>query len=104
MCNKFCKLDKRVRLIFSTSKIKDYFSTKDSVPECFKSHVVYEFKCARCNSSYVGRTCRHLATRIGEHLRTDYSSTIFQHLNKNTQCKSSVIEKDFKILADANTK
>ena len=100
---KFCKTDKSVRLLFSTSKIKNYFSTKDSLPECFKSHVVYKFKCARCNSSYVGRTRRHFTTRVDEHLNSDYSSSIFRHLNSNPQCKRSVTTKDFTIMAYANS-
>ena len=49
----FCKLHKGIRVIFHTSKIQDYFSTKDTVPECFKSSVVYQYTCARCASCYV---------------------------------------------------
>ena len=41
-----CMLDKSVRVIFTTSKIRDYFSTKDSLPECLKSYVIYLFTCA----------------------------------------------------------
>ena len=100
--NKFCKTDKSVRLIFSTSKIKDYFSTKDTVPECFKSRVVYEYRCARCNSCYVGRTHKHLTTRIREHLSSE-SSSIFKHLLENPQCKHSSPENDFKILDHASS-
>ena len=99
---KFCKLDKRVRLIFSTSKIKNYFSTKDTLPKCFKSHVVYQYKCARCNSCYVGRTHKHLTTRIEEHLNSE-SSNIYKHMLENPQCKSDNIRSNFKILDTAKS-
>ena len=83
----FCKLDKDIRVIFNTSKIRDYFSTKDTVPKCFKSSVVYQYTCARCASCYVGRTHKHLITRINEHLGSE-SSSIFKHLRDNPACKN----------------
>ena len=37
-----CKLDKGIRIIFYTSKIRDYFSTKDLLPKCFQSNTVVQ--------------------------------------------------------------
>ena len=82
-----CKLDKEIRIIFYTSKIRDYFSTKDLFPKCFKSSVVYQYSCARCGSCYVGRTHKHLTTRIEEHLGSE-SPSIFKHLRENPECQS----------------
>ena len=45
-----------------------------------KSHVVYEIFCSRCNSTYVGQTCRHITTRIIEHQKPD--SPVGQHVSK----------------------
>ena len=42
-----------IKLVFTTSKIKDYFSTKDVIPNALKSMVVYKFICASCKASYV---------------------------------------------------
>ena len=44
-----------------------YFKFKDRVPDCLQSGVVYKYKCGRCNSSYIGKTFRHLVKRIEEH-------------------------------------
>ena len=68
-----CKLDKGIRIIFYTSKIREYFSTKDLLPKCFQSSVVYQYSCARCGSCYVGQTHKHLNTRIEEHLGSESS-------------------------------
>ena len=100
---RFCKPEKGIRLVFNISKVRDYFSTKDSYPNCFKSKVVYQFTCANCGIRYVGRTHKHFDTRISEHLR-DESSSIFRHLNdpKNNACKSlSNRDNAFRILDNA---
>ena len=36
--------------------------------------------CAGCNSVYVGETCRHISTRVREHLCTDKNSHVYKHL------------------------
>ena len=102
---RFCKTDKRIQIVFSVSKIRDYFSTKDPIPECFRSFVVYQFTCANCGIRYVGRTHKHFNSRIKEHFGSG-SSSIYQHLNhpKNSACKiTSTIENSFKILDNART-
>ena len=46
---RFCKNDKTIQIVFNVSKIRDYFSNKDSLPKCFRSFVVYhQFTCANC--------------------------------------------------------
>ena len=40
---------------------------KDPVPKNAKSNVIYQFDCI-CGSRYIGRTQRHLETRIKEHI------------------------------------
>ena len=101
----FCKNDCEIRIVFTLPKIRDYFSTKDTFPDCFKSFVVYQFTCASCRTRYVGRTHKHFDTRITEHFGSE-SSSIFKHLNdsKNKACKSKTTrENAFKILDDART-
>ena len=46
-----------MRTVFSTKSILPK-STKDVLPSLTKSKVVYQFKCAHCDSVYVGRTLR----------------------------------------------
>ena len=49
-----CKADLDVKLVFSTFKLRNMFSVKDSVPQGLRSRVVYKFSCAGCNASYIG--------------------------------------------------
>ena len=99
----FCKPDVQLNIVFTIFKIKNYFSTKDPLPECFKSHVVYSFLCPRCQSCYVGRTHAHFDTRINQHLNTDKKSSIFNHINNNKECKELCDKNAFSILDIAKT-
>ena len=54
LVKQFCQNSLNIQLIFTTCKLKTYFSNKDRLPKEFKSSVVYHFQCAGCNSSYVG--------------------------------------------------
>ena len=57
-----------IKPIITTTKIKDVLpSLKPKIPKEFQSNVVYEFKCSRCASTYVGKTWRHLLVRVQEH-------------------------------------
>ena len=58
---------------------------------------MYKLKCCGCNSTYVGQTVRHLATRVDEHCKGD--SAVGQHLlecNKEVggtaELKSEIID------------
>ena len=57
----FCK-DIDIRIVFSSFKIRIFFSFKDPIPDALKSLVVYQFTCAGCDSRYIGETSRHFAT------------------------------------------
>ena len=74
---RFCKSVK-VTLVFTSDKLR--FSMKDPYQNEHCSKFVYKFVCSSCNSSYVGQTCQHLATRIDEHFGKDTKSLIYQHL------------------------
>ncbi len=43
-------------LVFSSFKIKNFFSFKDPIPDAIRSLVVNQFTCAGCNSRYIGET------------------------------------------------
>ncbi|CAF2089070.1 unnamed protein product, partial [Rotaria magnacalcarata] len=60
---------KQVRVVYDiTARIGHNFTTKDKIPTEFRSGVIYEATCPVCNEKYIGQTCRHLKTRINEHL------------------------------------
>ena len=69
-----------VKLVFTSEKLRCAFSTKDRYQSEHLSKVVCKFVCASCNANYVGKTCRHLETRIDEHFGKDNKSHIYQHL------------------------
>ncbi|CAF0949469.1 unnamed protein product [Didymodactylos carnosus] len=76
---------KIVRIVYDTkARAGDGFSTKDKVPDCLKSGLVYEATCPTCGDNYIGKTCRHLKTRVHEHLSDQ---------NKCTPSKSACVTK-----------
>ena len=75
-----------MKLVFSSFKIKNYFSFKDPIPNDLKTFLVYEFNCASCSSSSIGETCLHFKTRIEEHIKKDNKSHIFKHLHSTATC------------------
>ena len=76
---------------------------KDSVPRSLRSCVVYKFTCARCNSVYVGKMCRHISTRVREHLFTDKNSHVYKHLQSSKTCTDSCNESCFKVSDSSKT-
>ena len=54
LCRRFCKSAK-VKIVFTSNKLSQTFSYKDSYPSVLSSKVVYKFVCASCNASYVGQ-------------------------------------------------
>ena len=89
-----------IRPIITTTKVKDVLPTlKPKIPKEFQSNLVYQFKCSRCNSTYVGKTCRHLLTRVQEH-KTKKKQVIRKHADA---CNTEVTMDDFKILTKTNS-
>ena len=91
LCRKFCK-NSNINIVFSTCKTGDLFSSKDCLPSGLKSSVVCNFVCAGCQSCYIGKTKRHLPTKINKHLVTD------KHLLENSACKNLCDENCFTII------
>ena len=71
-----------VKLICTSFKIRDVFSTKDKLVMLNKSSVVYKFTCV-CKATYIGETSRCLNTRIEEHFEKDKNSHVFKHLKSS---------------------
>ena len=91
-----------IKLVFSSFKIKNYFSYKDSISNDLKSFLVYKFTCASCSSSYIGETC-HFKAGIEEHIKK-VKFHIFKHLHSTTTCFDSYNSLCFKIINKANYK
>ena len=104
LCKEFCKENFNIKLVFSSFKIKNYFSYKDPIPNELKSFLVYKFTCASCSSRYIGETCRHFKTRIEEHIKKDKKSRIFKHLLSTATCFDSYNSLCFKMIDNVNSK
>ena len=103
LVNRCCN-DLDMKLVFTTFKLRNLFSVKDSVPRDLRSRVIYKFTCACCNACYVGETGRHFSTRVCEHLSSDKSSHIFKHLQSSECCHQSCSVDCFEILYSTPTK
>jgi hypothetical protein len=99
-----------LKIIFtSKTKIPNLFNFKDRVPFALRSGVVYRFSCGNCNVAYVGKTTRHLHTRVCEHLgisaKTGNSvkvcgqSAVHDHVR---MCQYNASIDDFEILASCD--
>ena len=84
LCKQFCTGRFNIKLVFTTCKIKNYFSYKDPIPHNLKSFLVFKFTCDGCSSTYIGKTCHHFKIRIHKHIKEDNKSYVFKHLYSNT--------------------
>ena len=58
-----------LQVVFKTSsRMSSWFKFKDVLPKSLISGVVYQYKCPRCNSRYIGSTFRYFEKRLEEHL------------------------------------
>ena len=103
LCKEICKENFNIKLVLTSFKIKNYFYYKDPIPDDFKSFLVYKFTCARYSFSYVGHTCRHFKTRIGEHIRKDSNSHIFKRPQSIKTCFDSYYSPFLKIIEKVNS-
>ena len=85
-------------------EISNYLSVKDATTYFLKSFLVYKCICARCKSCYIGETCRHFITRIGEHIKKDKKPHVFQNLHNKVECFSSFDLNCVSILDSATAK
>ena len=92
------KLNAPCRVIFTLKKLKTELpSLKPKIEKPFKSCVVYKIVCSRCQSCYVGYTCRHLITRIKEH--RSLKAPVGSHMNS---CACNLSIGDVEIVASSS--
>ena len=87
-----------IKIVYTTAKVRDYFSNKDITPKPFLSQVVYQFTCLRdADTKYVGFTNRKLQHRAHEHLRTG-TTAIGDHISSCNECANGASLDNFNIL------
>ena len=92
LCKRFCK-SLKVKLVFTSEKLRCAFSTKDPYQSEHLSKVVYKFVCASC-----------YATRIDKHFGKNKKSHIYQYLMSSKHCLDKCSKDCFSVLDTANTK
>ena len=86
-----------IRVAFTSFKVRNYFSLKCRTPLPLLANVVYKFTCSRdANITYIGKTIRHLATRVKEHGTSP--SAIKDHLQSCDTCSSNYSCENFRIV------
>jgi hypothetical protein len=78
--------------VFTSFKVANYFSLKCRTPTPLVSNVVYRFTCLHdAGETYIGKTKRHLITRVEEHLafnKPEIKSSIKEHVINCDTCQS----------------
>ena len=102
----------KLSCVFSSCKIKDYFSLKCKSHPFLVSNVVYKFTCqSDSDQFYIGETARHIGTRAGEHL--DLSKTnltaVAKHIKDCETCFNCLelgmlSYENFEIISSGQTK
>ena len=104
LCKEFYKENVNIWLVFTSFKIKNYFSYKGSIPDNSKFFQAYKFIYTTCSSSYIGETCRYFKSRMEQDIKEDNKSHIFKHLNSTATCFDSYNSLSFKVIGKANSK
>ena len=75
-----------IRIVFTSFRVRNYFSLKCHTPLPLLANVVYKFKrSCDTNKRCIGKTICHLATRIKEHGNSQ--SAIYEHLLSYQNCR-----------------
>ena len=96
----------RLRVILvNNNTIGNLFKFKDRLPTMLCSGIVYKYSCGECNATYVGKSQRHLKTRVSEHrgvsVRTGKPITrpAFSNIRDHAwETDHRIIEDNFKII------
>ena len=100
-----------IRVVFRAGwTIRSFLRFKDSIPKELQASVVYEYKCHRCNATYIGKTKRHLRVRIFEHLgrsirtKRPVSKPVYSAIRDHAHEEDHpILRESFKILASRRT-
>lgn len=91
-----------VKIVYSSFKVKNNFSLKCRTPLPLVANVVYKFQCSRdADITYIGKTKRHLVTRVREHGTSAAPSAIKEHIDNCKTCKSDFSLNNFTVIDHA---
>ena len=88
-----------IKIVYTSFKVRNYFSLKCRTPLPLVANVIYKFQCSRdANLAYVGKTKRHLVTRVKEHGTASTPSAIREHLKQCDTCRTEYSINNFRII------
>ena len=97
------KFSKPIKVVFTTFKVGQCFTLKSGTPKSLLSNVIYKYTCRHdAEVFYVGKTKRHLITRIDEHLSPEGTSEVTKHISECPYCSQANID-SFEILKKTNS-
>ena len=99
----FKKADINIKIVFTSFKVRNYFSLKDKTHPILRASCVYMFKCLDDpDYTYIGKSKRHLRRRIKEHSKS--AGAIFDHLKRCDTCaNTNILDNQFNIIDKANS-
>ena len=99
----FKSVNVEVQTVFTSTKVKSYFSLKCKTHRNLKTNVIYRYNCSDDPSVfYIGKTKRFFGLRMSEHLEKDKRSAVHQHVSNCRTCKTSDLLSNFHIIDTAN--
>ena len=79
-----------INIVFSSTKVRNYFSLKDRSHAVLRSSLVYKFEClGDPSTSYIGKTKRYLEQRVNEHSNPRKPGAVCSHISNCHHCQSS---------------
>ena len=94
----------KIRVVYSSTKVRDFFRIKDRDPKELQTNVVYSFRClSDSNVQYIGYTNRALKERVKEHLSG--GTRVSDHIGSCKTCSTRRITwDDFAIMKKCRRK
>ena len=76
----------KLKVVYNLAKLSQYFNVKDSVPQKYKTDLVYKCTCPKidCNEPYISETERRFDERILNQNKWDKKSQIYIHSSENS--------------------
>ncbi len=101
--SRYPQLDSKV-IFYAQSRLSSLFNVKDKLQHSIHSNVVYRFSCSGCNATYIGKTKRHFATRIAEHLGISDRTPAFSAVRDHCEAYGHTFDsRNFDIISSARS-
>ena len=102
-CNYYCE-STDIKTVFSSFKVGDLFSVKESLSKYLRSFVVCRFTFPGCNASFISESTLYLTMKINQTTpRDSLKAHIFKYLRTNRSYKEFCDTECFEIMDSATS-